>query len=154
MQGLVKEGLPFARDLSLENSADSYLCFQLALLHCNLLLFPISITFFIFVQFLILFYLAQMRFPRSTHLLMFLIVHHNDWLIYSGRTDQPGELCYNFSISNDLTQMVNFPTLTPGCGCHSPATVGTPPPPTTTTSLKGGRTFQKLSQLGVYEIFC
>ena len=23
----VKEGLPFARDLSLENSADSYLCF-------------------------------------------------------------------------------------------------------------------------------
>ena len=29
----VKEGLLFARDLSLENSADSYLCFQLALLH-------------------------------------------------------------------------------------------------------------------------
>ena len=29
----VKEGLPFVQDLSLENSADSYLCFQLALLH-------------------------------------------------------------------------------------------------------------------------
>ena len=29
----VKEGLPFAQDLSLENSSDSYLCFQLALLH-------------------------------------------------------------------------------------------------------------------------
>ena len=29
----VKEGLPFLRDLSLENSADSYLCFQLTLLH-------------------------------------------------------------------------------------------------------------------------
>ena len=29
----VKEGLPFALDLSLENSANSYLCFQLALLH-------------------------------------------------------------------------------------------------------------------------
>ena len=29
----VKEGLPFARVLSLENSADSCLCFQLALLH-------------------------------------------------------------------------------------------------------------------------
>ena len=29
----VKEGLPFARDLSLENSADSYLCFRLVLLH-------------------------------------------------------------------------------------------------------------------------
>ena len=36
MHGLaiyVKEGLPFARDLSPENSADSYLCFRLALLH-------------------------------------------------------------------------------------------------------------------------
>ena len=29
----VKEGLPFARDLSLENSADSYSHFRLALLH-------------------------------------------------------------------------------------------------------------------------
>ena len=29
----VKEELPFAWDLSLENSADSYLCFRLALLH-------------------------------------------------------------------------------------------------------------------------
>ena len=28
----VKEGLPFGWDLSLENSADSYLCFQIALL--------------------------------------------------------------------------------------------------------------------------
>ena len=36
MHGLtvyVKEGLPFARDLSLENSTDSYLCLRLALLH-------------------------------------------------------------------------------------------------------------------------
>ena len=36
MHGLtvyVKEGLPFVQDLSLENSADSYLCFRLALLH-------------------------------------------------------------------------------------------------------------------------
>ena len=29
----VEEGLPFAQDLSLENSADSYLCFWLAVLH-------------------------------------------------------------------------------------------------------------------------
>ena len=29
----VKEGPPFAWDLFLENSADSYLCFRLALLH-------------------------------------------------------------------------------------------------------------------------
>ena len=28
---------------------------------------------------------------------------------------------YNFSISNDLTQMVNFPTQIPDCDSHSPA---------------------------------
>ena len=55
MHGLavyVKEGLPFARDLSLENSADSYLCFRLALLHLLSvwLLFHLSITFFSFVN--------------------------------------------------------------------------------------------------------
>ena len=39
----------------------------------------------------------------------------------SGRTDRSGELCYNFSISNDLTQKVNFPTQIPDCDSHSPA---------------------------------
>ena len=48
-------------------------------------------------------------------------VHHKDWLTYSGGTDQPGELCYNFSISNYLTQMVNFPTRISDCNSHSPA---------------------------------
>ena len=48
-------------------------------------------------------------------------VHHKDWLTYSGGTDRPGELCYNFSISNDLTQMVNFPTWIPDCDSHNPA---------------------------------
>ena len=48
-------------------------------------------------------------------------VHHKDWLTYSGGTDRPGELCYNFSISNDLIQMVNFPTRIPDCDSHSPA---------------------------------
>ena len=48
MHGLadcVKEGLPFGWDLSLENSADSYLCFRLVLLHSVLLRFPL-ITFY------------------------------------------------------------------------------------------------------------
>ena len=37
----LKEGLPFVWDLSLENSPDSYLCFQLALLH--------SVSYFFFL---------------------------------------------------------------------------------------------------------
>ena len=62
MHGLpvyVKQGLPFARDLSLENSANSYLCFRLALLH------SVSYLFFLYRScslslrtFLILFHLT------------------------------------------------------------------------------------------------
>ena len=48
-------------------------------------------------------------------------VHHKDWLTYFGGTDRPGELCYNFSISNNLTQVVNFPNRIPNCDSHSPA---------------------------------
>ena len=59
----------------------------------------------------------------STNIFVFrdFNVHHKDWLTYSGETDQPGELCYNFSISNDLNQMVNFPTRIPDCDSHNPA---------------------------------
>ena len=52
MHGLtvyVKEGLPFAWDLSLENFADSYLCFRMASLSV-LLLFPLSMTYVVFVH--------------------------------------------------------------------------------------------------------
>ena len=48
-------------------------------------------------------------------------IHHKDWLTYSGGTEKSGELCYNFSVSNDNTQMVNFPTWIPDCHSHSPA---------------------------------
>ena len=48
-------------------------------------------------------------------------VHHKDWLTYSGGTDRSGEPCYNFSISIDFTQMVNFPTRIQESDSHSPA---------------------------------
>ena len=127
MHGLpvyVKEGLPFTRDLSLENSADSYLCFRLALLH--------SVSYFFFLY----------RSPSSSLCMVFdsvssnidevlsinpsanvfvfegFNVHRNTC---SGGTDRSGELCYNFSISVDLTQVVNFPTRISDCDSHSPA---------------------------------
>ena len=123
MHGLavyVKEGLPFARDLSLKNSADSYLCSRLALLH--------SVSYF--------FLYRSTSSPLST---VFDSISSNIdkvlsinpsavfvfgdfiWLTYSGETDRLGELCYNFHISNDLTQMVNFPIRIPDCDSHSPA---------------------------------
>ena len=48
-------------------------------------------------------------------------VHDKNWLTYSGETDRSGELCYNFSFSNDLTQMVNVPTQITDCDSQSPA---------------------------------
>ena len=45
----VKEGLPFAWDLSLENFADSYLCFRMAS-RSVLLHFPLSMTYVVFVH--------------------------------------------------------------------------------------------------------
>ena len=48
-------------------------------------------------------------------------IHHKDWLTHSGGTDQPGEPCFNFSISDDLTQMVNFPLRIPDFDAHSSA---------------------------------
>ena len=41
--------------------------------------------------------------------------YHKDWLTFFGGTDRPGELSHNFSISNDLTRMVNYPTQIPDC---------------------------------------
>ena len=47
----MKEGLSFAQDLSLENSADSNLCFQLALLHSvSYFFFLYQSTFFAFMH--------------------------------------------------------------------------------------------------------
>ena len=96
MHGLAvygKEGLPFARDLSLENSANSYLCFRLALLH--------TVSYFYFLH----------RSPSSALCMVFdsisssidevlsinpsanvfvygdFNVHHKDWLTYSSGTD-------------------------------------------------------------------
>ena len=48
-------------------------------------------------------------------------VFHKDWLTYSGETNRLGELCYNFSISNDLIQMVYVPASILGCDSHDPS---------------------------------
>ena len=121
----VKEGLAFAWDLSPENFADSYLCFRLALLH--------SVSYFFFLCRSPSSSLCTVFDPISSNLdevhsinpsaNVFVFggfnVHHKDWLTYSGGTDRPGELCYHFSISNDLTQMVNLPTRIPDCDSHN-----------------------------------
>ena len=129
MHGLavyVKEGLPFAWDLSLENSADSYLCFWLALLH------SVSYFFFLYQSLsslcTVFDYISSnideaLLINTSANIFVFgdFNIHHKDWLTYSGETDWYSELCYNFSISYDLTQMVDFPTRIADFSSHSPA---------------------------------
>ena len=121
----MKKGLPFAQVLSLENSADSYLYFRLALLHL------VSYFFFLYrspspslctVTDSISSNIDEvLSINPSANVFVFgdFNIHHKNWLTYSSGTDRPGELCYNFS--NDLTQMVNFPTRIPDFDSHSPA---------------------------------
>ena len=78
----VKEGHPFA---SLENSADSYLCFRLALLHSVPYFFSsIDHLLRLYAQFLILFHLTWMKFSQSTHLLMCLSLETLTSIIKTG----------------------------------------------------------------------
>ena len=117
MHGLevyVKEGIPFVWELSPEKSVNCYLCFRLALLH--------SMSYFFFLYrspFLSLCTVSDSILSNIDEVLsinpsanVFLFqdfnTHPKDWPTYSGGTDQPGELCYNFSVSSDLTQMVTF----------------------------------------------
>ena len=65
-----------------------------------------------------------MRFSRSTHLLFLSL----ETLMSIIRTGLPILVklinlvsCYNFSIANDLTPMVNLPTRIPDCDSHNPA---------------------------------
>ena len=108
MHGLVvyvKEGLPFAQDLSLENFADSYIYFWLTLLH--------SLSYFFFLYQSPSLSLCMVFDSVSSNIdsissninEVFLInpsanvfvfgdfnIHLKDWLTYSSGTDRPGEL--------------------------------------------------------------
>ena len=105
----VKEGLAFARELFLENSADSYLCFRLALLHSvpyffSLYRSPSSSLCTIFYS--ISSNLDEVLSINPTAVFVFgdFSIHRKDWLTYSSGAGRLGELGYNFSISNDKTR--------------------------------------------------
>ena len=118
-------------DLSLENSADSYLCFRLTLLpsvssiHLAslFLLYPSPSSSLCTVFDSISSNIDEVLsiIPSAVFVFRDFNVNYKDLLTYSGKTDQPGEVCYNFSISNDLIQMVNFPSRIRDCNSHGPA---------------------------------
>ena len=103
MHGLAvyaKEGLPFTWDLFLENSADSYICFRLGLVH------SMSYFFFLYrspspsLSLCTIFDSITSNIDEvlsinlSANVFVFgdFKVHHKDWLTYSGGTDRSGEL--------------------------------------------------------------
>ena len=123
----VKQGLLFARELFLVNSADSYLWFWLALLH--------SLSYFFFLNWSPSLSLCMVLECISSNIDEVILLidasadvfvfgdftnHRKDWLTYSGGTEWSSEIDYNFSISKNLTQMVNFPTQIPDCDSHNP----------------------------------
>ena len=126
LEGNMKEGLPFAQKLSLQNLVDSFLCFRLGLLHSVSKFFflcwsPSASLYAVFDSISCNIY-EVLSINKSVNLFYFgdFNVHHKEWLSNSGGTDRPGELCYNL-ISSDLTQMVNFPTRICDCDSHRPA---------------------------------
>ena len=102
------------RILFLENPEDSYLCFRLPLLH--------RVFYFFFpyrspsLSLCKLFDSISSNIDKvlsinpSANMLLFgdFNVWHKNWLTFSGGTDTFGELCYSFSTSNEVTQMVTF----------------------------------------------
>ncbi|CAE1168972.1 unnamed protein product [Acanthosepion pharaonis] len=118
MHGLsvyVKDHIPLARELSLESPDQSYMCLRLSLLNA------VSYLFFLY------------RSPSSqdcgildsifdsidkalslhpfAHIFVFgdFNAHHTMWL-KNATTDHAGIQTFNFSVSQSLTQIVNFPT--------------------------------------------
>ena len=115
----------FCMGLISRKLADSYFCFGLALLH------SLSHFFFLYwspslslctVSDLISSNIDEiLSISPSANVFVFgnFNIHHKDWLTDSGGNDRPGELCYNFSVSNDFTKMVNFHTRIPDSNSHS-----------------------------------
>ena len=122
----MKERPAFTQNLSVENSANYYLCFRLVLLH--------SVPYFVFLYQSLSLSLCTvfddilsnidkvLLINKSADMAVFgdFKVHCKDWLTYSSGTDIPGELYYRFSISKDPTQTVNIATWSPVCNSLSP----------------------------------
>ena len=106
----VKDGLPFVWDLFLETSRILNYAFDWLYFFFHYRWPSSSLcTFFNSISFNID---EVLPINLSTTVFVFgdFNVHYKDYLTYSGGTDRPGKLCYNFSTLNDLIQIVNFPT--------------------------------------------
>ena len=113
----VNERLPFAQDVFLGNSEDSYLCLRLALLHLvfyfSLLYQSPSSSLYTIVDVVLSNTDGVLSVNPSANVFLFLT--------HSGGTDRPRRFCNIFSISDDITHLANFPTRIRDCDSHCPA---------------------------------
>lgn len=116
---LVRDNLPISREITFEDPDKPFLCFRLSLLQSTSYLYflyrsPASASCAVFDSISSSIDKALSKHP-SSNIFVFgdFNVHHADWLIHSRGTDRPGEGCYNFAISQNLTQIVPFPTRLP-----------------------------------------
>ena len=119
----MKKGLPFALDVFLESSADSYLCFQLALHHSMSYIFflyesPCLSLCTIFDTILSnMVEVLSINPSAKEFVLGDFNAHHEAWLTYFGETDR----LVTDPVSNDLTHLVKFPTRITDYDSCSPA---------------------------------
>ena len=99
----------------MENSTDSYFCFQRTFLHSVSYFFSLYQS--LSLSLCTVFDAISSNIDKvlsinpSANVFVFgdFIVHHKNWSTCSGGSERPCEICYDFSAaSNDLTQMVNF----------------------------------------------
>ena len=94
MQFMWRNEVLLQRDLSLENSADSYLCFWLALLHSVFYLFflyqsPFSSWYTVFYSISSnIDEVLTINPSANVFVFGYFNVHHKEWLTYSGGTDR------------------------------------------------------------------
>ena len=130
MHGLglyVRDNLPIAREPSLEDSKESFMCFRLSLLHSTSYLFflyrsPSSHCCSVIDTVSSSIDNALLLHPTA-NIFVFgdFNIHHSDWLKYSNGTNSSGIAAYNFSLSQSLTQLVDFPTRFPDRDDQTPS---------------------------------
>ena len=118
MHGLtvyLKEGLPFAQDISLS------ILTYVFIVYFFFLYWSLSLCLHMVFDSISSNIDEVLSINLSTNVFVFgdFSIHHKDWITYSGGTNRHDELCYNFSISRQ--SYFNFPTQIPDCDSHSPA---------------------------------
>ena len=129
MHGLgvyAKSNLPIAREPTLEEDNESYMCFRLALLHSTTYIFflyrsPSSSSCSVVEAVSSNIDKALILHPSANIMVCGdFNAHNTEWLGHSHTTDVAGVFCQEFALAQDLTQIVDFPTQIPDCLDHQP----------------------------------